>query len=57
MLEQFVAKGRADAKAWAEACGLLDLVPPSAEKKYEADGGGEQKSHMEPAAGTAAASA
>lgn len=57
MLEQFVKKGRADAKAWAEECGLLDLLPPSAENRYEADGGGTQKSKMESTAGTAASSA
>mmetsp|Transcript_6088 Transcript_6088/g.17432 ORF Transcript_6088/g.17432 Transcript_6088/m.17432 type:complete len:512 (+) Transcript_6088:157-1692(+) len=57
MLEQFVEKGRADAKAWADACGLLELVTPAGEKAYEEDGGGKQTSRMEPTVGTAAASA
>lgn len=53
MLDQFIAKGRADAKAWAEECGILELISKS--QQPDPDGveeGAEQKSRMSPTKGS-----
>jgi hypothetical protein len=52
-LRWFIEKGRADAKAWAEATGVLALVGPENQRKQE----GVQRGNMENAAEQAAAPA
>lgn len=55
MLDQFIAKGRADAKAWAEETGILELISKSQQPDpEEVETGGEQKSRMSPTDGHAA---
>lgn len=41
-LKWFIEKGRADAKAWAEATGVLAMLPPTQQQKQE----GVQRSNM-----------
>lgn len=41
-LEWFIEKGRADARAWAEATGVLALVDPALQQKTE----GVQRANM-----------
>lgn len=52
MLDQFIAKGRADAKAWAEECGILELISKSQQPDPAGvEKAGEQKSRMSPTKG------
>jgi hypothetical protein len=44
ILDQFIAKGRADAEAWAEQCGILNLIAES--KKPAPEEGAQQKSRI-----------
>lgn len=44
ILDQFIAKGRADAEAWAEQCGILNLIAES--KKPAPEEGARQKSRI-----------